>query len=151
MSFENLICEDEKLQARYDIACNTVIEIAKNAGVSLSKSDVSVMPSVRLAVLDGTEIGGEHFERELRNLPAMIAAKEKADHVDALQRGERDAHDRLARMSPADRMTFARENDIRAIPQEESADDEAARLQMVLNLSNPAARIAAARRLGIVK
>ena len=148
-TFHLAIAGSPVLQARWDAVSASIIAHAEAEGAFLTKNDVERLPSAKLAVLDGSPLeGNEHYHRELANLPAMIQQRERATKAEALARGDKAAQGELQRMTPAERMTYARANGLNepSATGPKTADDEAAQMRLILEL-NPRSRLSAWRRM----
>jgi hypothetical protein len=148
-TFHSAIAGSPVLQARWDAVSASVIAHAKAEGAVLTKNDVERLPSAKLAVLDGSPLeGNEHYHRELANLPAVIQQRERAAKAEALARGDKAAQEQLQRMTPAERMTYARANglDKPNATGQQTAEDVAAQMRLILSL-NPVERLSAWRRM----
>lgn len=150
-TFHLAVSQNAALQARWDAVAESVIAHAASIGVTLSKTDVERIPSAKLAVLTGQPLEGEMYAAELRQLPAYAKAMDDKAQADAIKRGESEALSHLERLSPAERITFARQHGLdRPVGIiEPSAQDMAAKVRVLDGIKNPAAKIAMARRLGV--
>lgn len=152
-TFHQMVAADPVLTERHTAICQMVINAAREAhGVELTPSDVSSLPSVRLAVIGQEGLGDSGFlEREIAMLPATQAAIKERELAGKVKAGDDAAHAELAKLSPSARIAWARKHGIAdGKPQDaESIDDEATKHRMVMAVENRSARLALARKFGI--
>tara|TARA_R110002110_G_scaffold21167_23_gene84518 strand:+ start:503 stop:1000 length:498 start_codon:yes stop_codon:yes gene_type:complete len=151
-AFDTIKSESTAVQARFDAGTQTILAHAASMGVELSETDVEHMAALRIYALGGDSLtDNAMYEREILSIPAIAAQKRKDAMAEEILAGRGAAHDELMRMSPAERMTFARSQNLMGgggKQERVTADTNEERLAILLAMP-PAARIAQARAWGM--
>jgi hypothetical protein len=148
-SFNDQLTKNPELQARFDALSAMAVESARQIGCVISKGDAALLPSIRIAVLLGSPLD-ERFETEMQMLPQVAAAKERLQMAEKLKSGDKDTKAQFDRMSPADKISFARKHGLTGSSKKELTQAEQdARFDMVLML-NPAERLTMARKMNLI-
>lgn len=149
-NFRNIVAADDRLKARWDAVSDKVVaDTQKLLGVTLSREDVTALPSARLATLTDDPLPDAYLD-EVKQLEAVQKHMRENELREALERGEEEAHLELNRLPRYQRMARARALGLTdtPTPAPSSVADEATLLRRLLTL-NPAERLAKARAWGL--
>jgi hypothetical protein len=152
-TFKNIVASSDRLKARWEAVSTKMIADGREAfgGVNLSLEELIQLPSTRIAVLseDGLSDGWLNEAKTLDRVQAHLKQVQlKAD----LENGSEFAHAELRQLSPASRITRARELSLETNAMggaERTAESEAVLLRRCLSLS-PVARLSFARQHGLI-
>ncbi|SDW76483.1 hypothetical protein SAMN05444358_1011698 [Ruegeria halocynthiae] len=152
-NFRSIVANDDKLKARWEAVSSKIMaDSSRLLGVELSREDVVAMPSARIATLTDAALSESYLD-EIKQLEAAQEQVRKNEVREALEAGEEQAHAELARLSPTERMSKARELGLTGgtpMAEPSSIADEATLLRRLLTLS-PSERIAKGRAWGLIK
>lgn len=152
-SFERALEEDHRTRARFDAVADKMQSEARELlGCELTIDEVKQLSAARLAVLTDEPLSTFRWLDEARELEGVKARARDAELRRQIEAGDEEAVADMARLSPAQRMSKARELGLDGSTKEArkptSVADEATLLRQILTL-RPSERLARARSLGL--
>ena len=159
-NFLNIVQNSEAVSARWSDLVQKTISEAREHGVTLEPDDVLNIREVRLAAM-GAPLDEAAYQAELLNLPALSTAARKkaiaegdeqarAAAVADVNRCKEDVHHSHRAAHAARRLSEARELGIATPPPEQDERSRNERLEAIKEISDPAERLALARRWGLI-
>lgn len=158
MSFEAILSSDQRASARFDAACGVMANHFAERGVTVSPAELREraqdLPALRLACLvDDMALDVAGCAAEItRGLPGVAEQARRAEFRAALERQEQVVLDRIAKLSPTQRMEVGHQlaaQDARVKKTEMTAEEEATRVLALRKISNRALRLSLAREWGL--
>ncbi len=154
-NFLNLVASDPAMSARWDSIVDSVIQIAAESGATITADDCLRIPSARLAAMS-TEgsLDDTFLSRELSTLPQVKEAKRAQAMRDEVAAGNEEALAALDRLSPSQRLNWARQNgamqgtDRTDRPEKLTPDEEKKLIERIADFS-PSERMRIARKFGL--
>lgn len=157
MSFAYPLTQRE--QARLEAVTDMIASRLASEGLTVDKSDLLNLPSVRLFILsEGAGLPDGYLDEVKRSAPSVADQLHKRELARQLENTESDLHKDLSRMNPHQRMAFGRE--LEAIQKAQKAaegpskpamtlEEEATIINLIRRTSDPATRLNIARAAGL--
>lgn len=151
-NFRSIVGSSDLLRSRWDAVCDKIgAESEARLGVRLTPDDIITLPSARLACITEDSLDPEAWQRESLQIPAVAAARAKAETAAKLAAGDAETLETFGRMTRAERLTAARSMGTTPPPANRPKDAaEEARLLRLVNSLSPSLRIAKAREFGLI-
>ena len=160
MSFDYPLTARE--QARLDAVTDKIASDLAAEGLTVDKSDLLKLPSVRLFILsEGAGLPDGYLDEVKRSAPSVADQLHKRELARQLENTESDLHKGLALMNPHQRMAYARgletvQKAQKAAETTEGAgklslEEEATIINLIRRTSDPATKINIARASGLIK
>ncbi|KAA8605927.1 hypothetical protein [Salipiger aestuarii] len=149
-NFLSILSSSPAVAERWAALVERTIAAARERGVTLDPDDVLELREVKNAAL-GAPLDEGAYLAELGTLPAMSDAARR----DAIAAGDADARASALRdvnkiQHPASRIAKARELGVALPPETVDRGSVNDRLELIAQIENPAARLSAARKWGLV-
>lgn len=148
-------------QARLEAVTDMIASRLASEGLTVDKSDLLNLPSVRLFILsEGAGLPDGYLDEVKRSAPSVADQLHKRELARQLENSESDLHKTLARMNPHQRLSYAR--DLEAVQRaqkaaeapakpEMSLEEEATIVNLIRRTADPATKINIARASGLIK
>lgn len=154
-NFLNLVASDPAMSARWDSVTESVIQIAAESGATITADDCLRIPSARLAAMSTEAVLDDtYLTRELAVLPQYKEAKRAQAMREEVAAGNEEALAALDRLSPSERMNWARQNgamlgvDRTDVPKKLSPEEERKLIERIADFS-PSERMRIARKFSL--
>lgn len=158
MSFEYPLTQRE--QARLEAVTDMIASRLASEGLTVDKSDLLNLPSVRLFILsEGAGLPDGYLDEVKRSAPSVADQLHKRELARQLENSESDLHRDLKRLNPHQRMALGRE--LAEIQKAQKAaegagktdmsiEEEATVINLIRRTSDPATRLNIARSAGLI-
>lgn len=155
VDFDSDLTPREK--SRLDAVHQRVKTSLAERGIDLGDPRIlNSLPAVRLAVLTDGGVDFEAIAEDVSRLPMIAEQARSLEIAMHLRDGTGAIHEELARMNKHQRLTFGHELEkakaaVAPAPGKQlSAEDEAAKIALLLEIRDPATRLSTARAWGLV-
>ena len=157
MSFEFPLSARE--QARLEAVTDMIASRLASEGLTVDKSDLLNLPSVRLFILsEGAGLPDGYLDEVKRSAPSVADQLHKRELARQLENSESELHKDLSRMNPHQRLSYAR--DLEAVQRAQKAaegpskptlslEEEATIVNLIRRTADPTTRLNIARAAGL--
>lgn len=150
-SFRRTIQSSPILRERWIQVTDKRIADAASVGVTIDREDCLRVDAIRAETISGdSEVGQAWLDQAQEVIPQFKESAERARLAEALAKKDADAMAAVAKMSPTERMKFARAipGQPEQRPKELTSEEREAALREISTLRG-SARLAAARKAGL--
>ncbi len=149
-NFLAIVNSSEAVSGRWAEAVQKVVSIAQAQGATIDETDILECTAARMMAL-GADVSADELESGVEALAHMIAARQEEAELRMIAEGNPAALERLNEMPPATRITMARRAQAGVPEHAENSKElsEAQKLEIVLQVDSPHARLRLADKLGI--
>lgn len=158
MSFEYPLTARE--QARLEAVTDMIASRLASEGLTVDKSDLLNLPSVRLFILsEGAGLPDGYLDEVKRSAPSVAEQVHKRELAKQLNDADSALHKDLSRMNPHQRMALGRQLEAAQKAQKAaegaekpamSIEEEATIINLIRRTSDPATRLNIARSAGLI-